>query len=60
MKTHKPLIITRWERSTEPYTDERFGRLEIELKPPSRGDGWQRVRVDVTTSDLKYLSREEW
>jgi hypothetical protein len=54
--------VVRWQRNE--WRDPQSGRIiaeqQISLVAPRRGEGWQRVVVDVTTSNLIYHSCEAW
>ncbi len=55
-------IITRWERRVDPEPGETWGRLEVTVREPARGDGWERVKVDVGGVVVagSYKMREAW
>lgn len=55
-------IVTRWEKQEAPdgYEHTHFGRLLVVLTPPPRGQGWQKVKRDVSTPACTLLAREDW
>ena len=57
----KPRIITRWEKHVQPdgYISMHTGKLDVTVKEPARGEGWERCLVRVYP-DFEYLSREPW
>ncbi len=62
MDEMKAMIVTRWERKAwrDPQSGRMIEHYEVTLRAPRKGEGWQKVRVDVSTPNLIYYDRENW
>jgi hypothetical protein len=52
--------MIRYERTLPPSHPGALPTLEVELEPPTWGEGWEKVVREVGTPECKLISAEPW